>query len=117
VQDPALYLRKRHIALRCAVDSTRRAVIDSLHVERVGIDLYFVSSRGAGGRFAAEPLRYASTLTDPVTFRRFHPGAASPRSTFAGRPYFFEDAAAKRRFDAHPDSFAVVHGGVIPEGS
>ena len=85
-------------------------MVDSLHRAWVGVDLFYCSDEPARRAFAGDPLRYASTLTDPVTLRRFVATPRSPHTRYQNRPYYFASDSTRRVFVSMPDSFAVRRG-------
>jgi YHS domain-containing protein len=108
--EPERYLRLRHVELPSALDGTRPARIDRAFRARVNHELYYFADSTLLRRFQADPLRYCGLVTDPISKRRFRPGARSPRLDFRGRPYFFENRLDREVFSALPDSFANRRG-------
>ena len=49
--------------------------------------------------------RYTKTLTDPVSFERFHPKRTSPHVAFRGRDYYFAADSTLARFQAEPEKW------------
>jgi YHS domain-containing protein len=103
--DPEKYLRELHASFRCPVRPSRKAIFDSSLRARVNQDIFFFSSVDARNRFVKNPLRYAKTLTDPVSFERFHPGRNSPHVVFRGRDYYFAADSTLARFQAEPEKW------------
>lgn len=93
--------------MRCAIDTTRPAVIDSAHCALVNYEVYFFSTPALRTRFLADPRRDCGLVTDPIARARFRPGWRSPRFDFHGRPYFFLSDSTRALFVAAPDSFAT----------
>lgn len=103
--DPEKYLLGMHASFPCPVRPTRRAIFDSSLRARVNQDIFFFSSVAAKNRFLRDPLRYAKTLTDPVSFGRFHPTKNSPHVAFRGRDYYFSADSTLARFQAEPEKW------------
>jgi YHS domain-containing protein len=103
--DPEKYLRDLHASFPCPVHPRRRAIFDSSLRARVNQDIFFFSSVQAKSRFLKDPLRYTKTLTDPVSFQRFHPKKASPHVVFRGRDYYFAADSTLARFQAEPEKW------------
>jgi len=101
--DPEKYLLGLHAEFSCPVRPSRRAIFDSSLRARVNQDIFFFSSAGAKNRFTKDPLRYAKTLTDPVSFTRFHTTKGSPHVVFRGRDYYFAADSTLARFQAEPE--------------
>src|SRR5512134_3975171 len=91
----------------CAVDPQREAPVDAAHRIQVNQELYYVADEAAKARFLAEPHLYTGPLTDPVTLKRFQPGASSPRRTFGGRLFYLESEETAARFDADPRTYGT----------
>ena len=108
--EPERYLRLRHITLPGALDGRRPARIEPAFRARVNHELYYFADSASLRRFLAEPMRSCGLVTDPVSRRRFRPGARSPRTDYRGRPYFFENRLDLEIFTALPDSFANRRG-------
>lgn len=111
VKDPESHLLRNKLAFSCPVHPASAAIVDSTLRVMVNHDIYYFSSADARRAFEKDPLRYAHTLTDPVTKARFAPTHKSPRTTFHGRRYYFSTKDTRAVFAAHPDSFAVRSGG------
>lgn len=103
--DPEKYLMELHASFPCPVHPSRRAIFDSSVRARVNQDIFFFSSVAAKNRFLKDPLRYAKTLTDPVSFERFRATRKSPHVVFRGRDYFFASDSTRARFQAEPDQW------------
>ena len=103
--DPEKYLMELHASFPCPVYPSRRAIFDSSLRARVNQDIFFFSSVAAKNRFLKDPLRYAKTLTDPVSFERFHATRNSPHGAFRGRDYFFANDSTLARFQAEPEQW------------
>ncbi len=108
--DPDPYLTKQKIRVQCAVDPSKPAKFSPTTRCLVGHDLFYFSSPAALEKFRQSPLTYAGELTDPVLRERFKTSATSPHISRDGRDYYFKSPAARARFEAHPDSFAVRQG-------
>ena len=103
--DPEKYLLALHASFPCPVRPTRRAILDSSLRARINQDIFFFSSVAAKNRFQKDPLRYAKTLTDPVSFLRFHPTKSSPHVVFRSRDYYFAADSTLARFQAEPEKW------------
>lgn len=111
VQGPESHLLRHQLAFHCPVHPSSAAILDSTLRVMVNHDIYYFSSAAARRAFEKNPLRYAHTLTDPVTKARFAPTGRSPRTTYHGRRYYFATTDTRAEFLARPDSFAVRRGG------
>lgn len=78
-------------------------------------EAYFFSTPERKARFDHTPWKNAGLVTDPVTMRRFEPGASSPRVDHNGRAYYFEGAESRSTFAAFPDSFALPLFSMLPK--
>jgi len=114
VQDPDDFLKAQNIALRCAVDTSKAAVIDAFHRARIGNDWFYFSSREARTAFLRDPFRYAALLSDPVDHTRFKPSKDSPRAQRAGIVFRFASKDTKAAFEAAPDSFYHARNMMLP---
>jgi YHS domain-containing protein len=103
--DPEKYLLGIHASFPCPVRPSRRAILDSTLRAKVNQDIFFFSSVAAKNRFLKDPLRYARTLTDPVSFERFQPTKSSPHVVFRGRDYYFAADSTRARFQAEPENW------------
>jgi len=112
VQDPEAYLERldRASRLTCPVHRDRDAILDPRYRAYVNHEIYFFSSDAAVQEFRRRPLRYVDEVTDPVSLVRFIPDETSSRIDHEGRPYFFVDAATRRRFAANPEAHANPSG-------
>lgn len=106
MQDPQVQLKALGLNFPDAIEASRAAVLDVEHRSFVNYETYFFADAEAKARFDADPTRYCGPLTDPVSKRRFRPGALSPRSDHDGRVYFFFTEAGKTSFDRTPSAFA-----------
>ncbi len=109
MQDPERYLQPMRPSLRDPVNG-RRARVDARTRVRVGVDFFYFANARNRDQFAGDPVRWAGTLSDPVTLRRFHPDAGSPRTTWQERLYVFASDSTAAAFHAAPDSFATRRG-------
>lgn len=103
--DPEKYLIEMHATFRCPVHPSRQAILDSSLRARVNHDIFFFSTVASKNLFLKNPLRYVKTLTDPVSFARFHPTKASPHAAFRGREYYFASDSTLARFQAEPEQW------------
>lgn len=85
-------------------------MVDSLHRVWIGHDLFYFGDARSRARFLRDPTRYAPTLTDPVTLRRFPASRRSPSMTWHGRTWLFASDSTRRVFTSMPDSFLVRKG-------
>ena len=106
VQGPEQRIQEQQLAFPSAVDPSRAAVIDEAHRVVVNYEVYYFADDELKQRFLSDATTFTGVLTDPVSLRRFQPDATSARRDFAGRIYFFPDAAAAATFDADPNRFA-----------
>lgn len=97
----------QNIAVACAVEGQRPAVIDSAHRSIINFEVFYFSDEPAKARFDAHPLEYCGILTDPVVQARFVPGQTSPRIDWEGRTFYFVSDETRAQFEAMPDSFSV----------
>lgn len=113
-QDPSLYINNLNLQFACAVDSAKRAVIDSLHFRFVNYEFYYLSSPEAGLTFDEDPIRYCGVLTDPVSRQRFFPGDSSPRLAIDKHLYYFWSDSTKQVFEMMPDMYAMPSYAMLP---
>ena len=110
MQDPERYLTARGVKLPSALDPARPARLEPAYRVRVNYEIFYFADSTQLRRFQANPLRSCGLLTDPVSRARFRPSPRSPRTTFKGRPYFFQSREDLEVFSAMPDSFANRRG-------
>lgn len=102
MQGPEPYLLGMGAHLKCAVDPTRDATIDSSHRAFLNHEVYFVSDDEALRTFVSAPYRYCGKVTDPVSLVRFQPTSASPVRSFGGRLFYFASSETLAKFDGDP---------------
>ena len=105
VQDPEALLNELGVKLPCIVDPSRQAILDADHRVLVNHEVYFFSSAEAKARFVKNPLKYCGLVTDPVSRERFRPSRSSPKTTYAGRLYFFSSPKTLETFRAMPERY------------
>ena len=110
MQSPEKYIDELHLTVPDLVMTGKPARIDANQRIWIGHDLFYFVNDQAKATFAANPLRFAKRLTDPVTLNRFAPDLHSPKMGYNGRNYYYADANTFARFEAHPDSFAIRKG-------
>jgi len=107
---PARYLAALGQPIPCVVHPYKPAVIDSASAVFLNHDVFFFSDSSARATFLADPLHYATRLTDPVTLARFAPSARSPHLVYHDRAYYFADSSTYQQFQSLPDNYAVRGG-------
>jgi hypothetical protein len=107
-----MYLNDLGIALACAVDSSRAAVLDVAHRALVNHEAYFVADDAAMTAFMAEPYRYTGKVTDPVSLERFTPTAQSPTRSHMNRLFYFASGETAVAFDEDPMKFGMPMPGM-----
>jgi YHS domain-containing protein len=107
VKGPEPLLKSLNLSFMDPVRTYRAARIDSLHRAWIGHDVFYFVTRDSREHFLHDPLKYAHMLSDPVSQRRFHPTAKSPRLEYRGRPYYFETDATLARFRGNPGFYAL----------
>ena len=110
MKGPESYLKAQAIDVRDAIDPRRAATVDSTRRVFIGHDLFYFADAASQARFEKQPLRWCKRLTDPVTLRRFEPGARSPHLTYMGRGYWFASDSTLAAFKAAPERFALRQG-------
>jgi YHS domain-containing protein len=105
VQDPEVHLNELGVKLPCVVDPSRQAILDAEHRVLVNHEVYFFSSDEAKARFLKNPRKWCGLVTDPVSRARFEPVKASPRTTYAGRLYYFSSPETLESFLAMPERY------------
>lgn len=107
MQDVPEFVRRAELTFQDYLDSRRPALLDAAHCVRLNYEAFFFADAWEVERFRSDPLLYCGLLTDPISRRRFHPTADSPRATFEGVLYFFEDAHHRERFEEAPERFRL----------
>jgi YHS domain-containing protein len=108
VTDPEFALFHMQRALWDPVDPRQLGSLSpDLHA-RVNGEFYRFSSRRTMRLFRRSPTRYCGLLRDPVTGMRFYPTARSPRTEWAGGPYFFAGDSTRTEFLKSPKSYEVI---------
>lgn len=107
MQDVPEFVRRAELVFQDYLDSRRAAVIDAAHCVRLNYEAFFFADAWERERFRSDPLLYCGLLTDPISRRRFLPNADSPRTTFEGVTYFFEDARYRELFEEAPEQFRL----------
>lgn len=105
MQDPSRYLKELGVSVESALNERVRARIEDEYLARVNYEIYYVAELVEKRRFEGDPVQYCGFVTDPVSKQRFRPRPNSPRSEFAGRPWFFVSDSTQVLFAAMPDSF------------
>lgn len=91
----------------CAVHPDQPAILDASHRAFVNHEVYYFGSDEALQAFVAEPWKYTGRVTDPVTFERFAPTAASPHRSHGGRLFYFKAPETLAMFEADPATHGV----------
>lgn len=84
---------------------------------QVNYEFYYFADEEGKKRFAADPLRWCGTVTDPISRNRFRPTQESARTEHAGVSFFFESRETQSQFAAHPDSFSVMQQQMLEAGA
>ncbi|MGE5176960.1 MAG: hypothetical protein ACM3JJ_11360 [Hyphomicrobiales bacterium] len=104
--NPERYLPDLKVSFPDPVTPSKRAVIDSSRLLKIGQDIYFFATLETMKRFRKDPLAYCGKLTDPVTHARFRPEPGSPHVRYRGRDYWFAADSTKAEFQATPERFS-----------
>ncbi|HET9951640.1 MAG TPA: hypothetical protein VFS09_07600 [Candidatus Eisenbacteria bacterium] len=105
MQDPEPYLRNQKIEVACVVYPKKMARIDSSIRRRLGHDLFYFSTAQAMKQFDRDPLKYAKTLSDPVSNDRFKVTRSSPKEEYKNRTYYFESENTRATFDTDREKY------------
>lgn len=105
MQDPEVHLNALGMEFPCIVEPSKPAILDADHRVLVNHEVYFFSSAKAKAKFESNPRKWCGLVTDPVRRERFRPAKSSPKTTFAGRLYFFSSAETLATFLAMPDMY------------
>jgi hypothetical protein len=115
VQDVPSAVRRRGLEFADFLDPRRAAVLDDAHCVRLNHEAFFFADAESRDRFVAEPLRWCGLLTDPVTKRRFRPGASSESVEHAGVTYWFEMACDADVFAKDPEMYRLFRWVMEPK--
>ncbi len=74
---------------------------------KVNGEVYRFSSVETMRRFVLHVPLWCGVLRDPVTGRRFVPGARSPQVEWKAGPYYFESDSTRAQFEAAPERYEV----------
>ena len=105
MQGPSIFLTDLDITIYDYFDAGKEAVVEADHAHRVNFENYYFADSADRDKFAADPLAYVNTLTDPVTKQRFKPGSNPPVTEFNGVSYYFSAVSSKEAFDSAPDYY------------
>ena len=106
-EDPAPYLQYLKITVPDPVDPRRVASYDSKLRLFLNQETYFFAGQDTKKKFLADPLRYAGTLTDPVSQKPFTATRFSPHMKFKDRTYYFESDLTERQFAVSPQKYSM----------
>lgn len=107
MQDPDRYLAQQGLALACAVQPSRRALLLPAMRVHVNREIFYFANSQNRQAFLEDPTRYCGTLTDPVTEERFGVAEDSPHVTYDGRLFYFSSDSTRAAFDGKPDRYAA----------
>ena len=107
MKGPEPLLRNLALKFEDPVRPHRAAKLDSSHRVWIGHDAFYFASHDSREHFLRRPLNFVQALTDPVTQRRFRPGASSPQLEYHGRRYYFASDSTRTRFRADPAFYAL----------
>ncbi len=109
VQDVPAVLNRKGLAFACYMDPSRPAICDSDHAVRINYETYLFADGAARERFLGDIVGFCGMLTDPVTKRRFRPGAGSPyhEDAATGVRYWFESPDSFELFLAMPEVYRL----------
>jgi YHS domain-containing protein len=102
VQEPEKYLKEVGVRVPSLFKGGKPPVLDSSLRAQVNFEIYFFASAAEKKRFLADPSRYCGKVTDPITYERFRPTAASPKTTYGNRLYYFASDSTRAAFLADP---------------
>lgn len=102
MQDPEKYLKEMKVKPPSLFKGGARPVLDSSLKAQVNFEIYFFANAAEKKRFLADPIRYCGKVTDPITYERFRPTAASPKTVYGNRTYFFTSETSRATFLADP---------------
>lgn len=97
----------QHLHVDCVVDPARPGVVSAQTRRFVNWEVFYLADARAAARFDADPCRYCTVLTDPVTRQRFRPGPDAPHLRHGGRVWYFPSDSSRAVFAAAPDSSRV----------
>ena len=106
-EDPAPYLQNLKITVPDPVDPKRVASYDPKLRIFLNQETYFFAGQDTKKRFLADPLRYAGTLTDPVSQKPFTATRFSPHMKYKDRTFYFESDLTERQFAVAPQSYST----------
>lgn len=106
-EDPGHFLEMLKISVPDPVDPRRVASYDPKLRVFLNQEAFFFAGQDTKKRFEADPLRYAGTLTDPVSEKPFTATRFSPRMKFKDRTYYFESQLTERQFAVSPKSYST----------
>jgi len=106
-EDPGHFLEMLKITVPDPVDPRRVASYDPKLRIFLNQEAYFFAGPDTKKRFEADPLRYAGTLTDPVSQKPFTATRFSPHMKFKDRTYYFESQLTERQFAVSPKSYST----------
>jgi len=106
-EDPAPFLEFLKIKVPDPVDPRRVASYDPKLRVFLNQETYFFAGPDTKKRFLADPLRYAGTLTDPVSQKPFTATQLSPHMKFKDRTFYFESDLTERQFALAPQNYAT----------
>jgi len=106
-EDPGHFLEMLKITVPDPVDPRRVASYDPKLRIFMNQEAYFFAGQDTKKRFQADPLRYAGTLTDPVSEKPFTPNRFSPHMHYKDRDYYFESTLTERQFAVSPQNYST----------
>ena len=112
MQGPEKYLNELGVTIPCAVNPSRKAVLDSAHRAFVNYEAYYFCDEANMAKFIAEPYRFTGKVTDPVTRERFVPSASSPKRSYGGRLFYFISDETLATFDANQMRYGTLMPGM-----
>jgi YHS domain-containing protein len=112
VQGPEKYLNELGVTIPCAVNPSRKAVLDSAHRSFVNYEAYYFCDETSMSKFVAAPYRYTGKVTDPVTRERFVPTASSLKRSYGSRLFYFVSTETVQAFDKNPIKYGTLMPGM-----
>ena len=104
--DPAPFLQQLKLTVPDPVDPRRVASYDPKLRVFLNQETYFFAGPDTKKKFLADPLRYAGTLTDPVSQKPFTATRLSPHMKYKDRTFYFESQLTERQFAVAPQSYS-----------
>jgi YHS domain-containing protein len=107
LKSPETYLTRAKTKLECPVKGFPSRANKANRVV-VNDQIVYFCCAGCPQEFDKEPNNFLEKVKDPVSGNEFSVSAESPKATYKGNIYFFENADSKAAFEKEPAKFAKV---------